>query len=143
MLNIKACQVDDCRLVDLPTHGDERGALTVVEAEADIRFVFRRVYWLHRTTCGVTRAGHAHRALVQCYVAAAGAVTVDLDDGVRRRSVRLDRPDQGLIIGPGLWRDLRDFTDDAVMLVLASEHYDEADYIRDHAAFLAEYGRDG
>ena len=134
---------DHCRLIEIATHGDERGDLSVVEAPADLGFTVRRVYWLHHTAPGVRRAGHAHRALRQCYIAVAGAVTAVLDDGVHQRSFRLDRPNLGLVIGPGLWRDLTDFSSDAVLMVLASERFDEADYIRDHAAFRAEFGHGG
>jgi hypothetical protein len=132
--------VDDCRLIDIASHRDKRGDLTVVEALPDLGFCVERAYWLYGTPSGAHRAGHAHRQLRQCYVAVAGSMTVALDDGGSTRDVRLDRPDQGLLIGPGLWRDLSDFSPGAVLLVLASAAFDESDYIRDHAAFLAEYG---
>ena len=134
-----AASVDDCRLIDIPTPGDDRGELSVIDVQRDLGYPVKRVYWLHQTQAGVHRGGHAHRALRQCYIAVAGAVTVVLDDGVEKQTVRLDRPDLGLLIGPGLWRDLIDFAPGAVLLVLASEPYDEADYIRSHEDFMAEY----
>ncbi len=140
-MTLQASTIDDCRLIDVATHGDSRGELSVVEIMPDLGFTVQRVYWLYQTAPGVRRAGHAHRALRQCYIPVAGAVTVALDDGVSQRAFQLDRPNQGLVIGPGLWRDLRDFSEGSVLLVLASAPFDEADYIRDHGAFLAEYGR--
>ncbi|MDB5971546.1 MAG: WxcM-like protein [Hydrocarboniphaga sp.] len=129
--------VDDCRLMDIRTVFDHRGTIAIVESELDVGFPIRRVYWTFDIPSQAVRAGHAHRALQQVYVAASGSFEVLLDDGERQSSIRLYRPDQGLLLVPGIWREISHFSSNACLLVIASELYDEADYIRDHADFLA------
>lgn len=114
------------------------GDLCVVEAQRDLGFNIERVYWLHGLASDETRGAHAHRALRQLYVCAAGAATVALDDGNTKKTVRLHANGDGLIIGPMIWRDINDFAPGTVFLVLASATYDENDYIRDHEQFLKE-----
>ncbi len=121
-------------LIDLPTSRDERGAVTYLEANDDVPFEIKRVYYLHDLT-GERRGEHAHRELKQVMIAAHGAFTVELDDGCQREAVRLDDPTVGLYVAPKLWRDIDEFDDDAVCLVLASHRYDEDDYIRDYETF--------
>nr|WP_306674001.1 FdtA/QdtA family cupin domain-containing protein [Tahibacter caeni] len=133
-----AASVDDCRLIELPRITDPRGNLTFIEGGAHLPFSIERVYYLYDVPGGAERGGHAHRALQQLLVAVAGSFEVLLDDGRRRRRVRLDRPYRGLLIGPMIWRELDEFSSGSVCLVLASQCYDEADYYRDHAAFVAE-----
>jgi len=116
---------------------DGRGALIALEGGHEVPFDIARVYYLYDTPEGQARGFHAHKALQQWAVCVAGACTVLVDDGATRREVRLDSPDLALHIGPGIWREMRDFSAGAVMMVLASERYDEADYIRDYAAFRA------
>lgn len=127
--------VDACRIVELPRLDDARGSLTFIEAERQIPFPIRRVYYLFGVPEGGERGGHAHRALRQLLIAVAGSFEVVLDDGVRQRRVRLDSPSTGLLIVPGIWRELEAFSAGAVCLVLASEPYDEADYWRDYEEF--------
>jgi hypothetical protein len=112
----------------------------VVEAPQVAPFDIRRVYFIRDVPPGAGRGGHCHRALHQVYIAATGAVSVDIDDGRDRRAVRLDRPDRGLLLTPGIWRELSDFTADACLLVLASEPYQEEDYIRSYDEFRRIYG---
>ena len=102
----------------------------------------KRVYYLYDVPGGVSRGGHAHKELYQLIVAASGSFTVILDDGRVKRSFHLNRPYQGLLVTPGIWRTLEDFSSGSVCMVLASEKYDAADYIRDYNEFLAykEYG---
>lgn len=128
--------VDDCRLIELRTVFDHRGSLSFVEAGVDLAFEVRRAYWVYDVPSRASRAGHAHRALRQMYVAMSGAFTVYLDDGQRQREVTLSNPAQGLLIVPGIWRELRSFSSNACLLALASDHFAEADYIRDHDGFL-------
>jgi len=129
--------VDDQKLVSLPVLGDDRGSLCSIEGEHGTSFPIARVYYIFGTKAGVARGFHAHKALRQLAVCVSGSCTMILDDGKSRRSFVLDRPDVGLIIGPMIWREMHDFSEDAVLMVLADQHYDEADYIRDYDAFLA------
>ena len=130
--------VDDCRLMDIRTVFDHRGTIAITEGGIDLGFEIKRVYWTFDIPSKATRAGHAHRTLQQLYVAVSGSFEVQLDDGVRQSGVRLYRPDQGLLLVPGIWREISHFSSNACLLVMASEHYDEADYIREHRDFLAE-----
>lgn len=125
-----------CALIDLAVKGDERGSLIALEKGRDVPFEVTRVYYVYGTQPGVARGFHAHRNLRQLAVSVNGACTMVLDDGSERFSVRLDRPDLGLLIGPLLWREMHDFTPDCVLLVLADARYDETDYLRDYGQFL-------
>lgn len=118
------------RLVDIPTHGDQRGSLSVAELGGALPFVVRRAYWLHGTQPGVSRGFHSHKKLNQLCVCVKGSVRFLLSDGKSRESVTLDRPDRGLLIGPNTWREMHDFSPDCVLLVLADAEYDEGDYVR-------------
>lgn len=119
-------------------HGDDRGQLIALEENADIPFSIKRVYYMYDTKEGVRRGFHAHRKLEQILVCVSGSCKVLLDNGVERKDVFLEKPYEGLYISSGMWREMYDFTPDAVLLVLASEPYDESDYIRDYDQFLAE-----
>jgi dTDP-4-dehydrorhamnose 3,5-epimerase-like enzyme len=129
--------VDDQKLVTLSMLGDDRGSLCAIEGERDTSFAIARVYYIFDTQAGVARGFHAHRALHQLAICVKGSCTMVLDDGRNRRSIVLDRPDRGVTIGPMIWREMCDFSPDAVLMVLADQHYDEADYIRDYDMFLA------
>lgn len=118
-------------------HSDRKGNLTVVENGITLPFEVKRVYYLYDVPGGESRGAHAHRELEQLIIAASGSFTVTLDDGVNKQSFFLNRPYQGLYVKPGLWRDLSDFSSGAVCMVLASEVYDAADYIRDYQEFLS------
>jgi len=115
--------------------GDARGSLIAIEAGRSIPFEVRRVYYIFATKEGVERGFHAHKALNQVAVAVAGSCEMVLDDGECETSVLLDSAEAGLLIGPGVWRVMRNFSSDCVLLVLADQHYDEADYIRDYKEF--------
>ncbi len=126
----------DIKLVALPKIDDPRGSLTVAEALDAVPFDIKRVYWLYDVPGGGSRGGHAHRRLRQMLVAVSGAFHVTLDNGFERKTVLLNHPYQGLLIERGVWRTLDDFSSGAVCLVLASEHYDAADYMEDYDEFL-------
>lgn len=129
--------VFDCSMVELDKHhSDRKGNLSVVENGVTLPFDVKRVYYLYDVPGGESRGAHAHRELEQLIVAASGSFKVTLDDGKSKRSFFLNRPYQGLYVKPGLWRDLEDFSSGAVCMVLASEVYDAADYIRDYQEFL-------
>ncbi|WP_210589272.1 FdtA/QdtA family cupin domain-containing protein [Streptomyces sp. GESEQ-35] len=137
----KVGRVKPCALIDLEQHNDERGSLSVVESEWTAGFPIRRVYYLHDLDTGSSRGGHAHRALEQLMIAVHGSFTITVDDGFGRAEYRLDGAGQGLYIGPMVWRNLSDFSEGAVSLVLASLHYDEADYYREYDEFLRDARR--
>ena len=129
--------VFDCTIVELDKHhSDRKGNLTVVENGTTLPFDVKRVYYLYDVPGGESRGAHAHRGLEQLIVAASGSFTVTLDDGKCKRTFFLNRPYQGLYVKPGLWRDLGEFSSGAVCMVLASEVYDAADYIRDYEEFV-------
>lgn len=122
-------------LIHFKPLGDERGSLIAIEAEKSVPFPIRRVYYIFATKEGVERGFHAHKALNQVAVAVTGSCEMVLDDGQSKATVLLDSSEKGVLIGPGIWRVMRNFSSDCVLLVLADQHYDEADYIRDYEEF--------
>ncbi|HDS3500662.1 MULTISPECIES: FdtA/QdtA family cupin domain-containing protein [Enterobacter] len=123
------------QLIPLQVHGDDRGALVSLERDKNIDFEIRRVYYIFDTKKGVVRGYHAHKNLKQLVVPVRGSCRFTLDDGYERVSVLLDNPAQGLLVNSLIWREMSDFSDDCVLMVLASNEYDESDYIRDYDAF--------
>jgi hypothetical protein len=130
--------VDDCRLLELPRIQRPEGDLTPVEGASTIPFEIARVYYLYDVVGGAERGGHAHRELQQLIVCVMGGCVVVLDDGSQRRSVSLNRAYEGLLVPTMIWREIVDFTSGAVCVVLASNRYAEADYIRDYDEFVRE-----
>ena len=128
---------DKVRIIDLPKIADPRGNLTVAEEMKEAPFSIARVYWVYDVPGGESRGGHAHKALKQLIIATSGSFDVTVDDGHERRTYHLNHPYQGLYVGPGVWRTLDDFSSGAVCMVLASEVFDEDDYIRDYDDFLS------
>lgn len=122
-------------VLELPLIGDGRGALVPVEAEKSIPFQIKRVYYIFGTQPGVSRGYHSHINLQQLAICVSGKCRMLFDDGSNRESVWLDKPNQALLIGKNIWHEMHDFSEDCVLLVLASEHYDESDYIRDYELF--------
>lgn len=122
-------------IINFKPLGDERGSLVAIEAEKSVPFSVRRVYYIFGTKDGVERGFHAHKALNQVAVAVAGSCEMVLDDGETQATVLLDSAEKGVLIGPGIWRVMKNFSPDCVLLVLADQHYDEADYIRNYEAF--------
>ena len=110
------------QFIDFQEHGDWRGQLVALEENKNIPFSVKRVYFMYDTLEGVVRGKHAHKKLHQILFCVAGACTVSLDDGKEKVEVRLDQPSRGLLIGPGIWREMYDFTPGAVLMVLASEY---------------------
>lgn len=126
------------KIVPLQTHGDERGSLVSLEEGSNIPFEVKRVYYVFNTKDGVRRGFHAHKTLKQVAIAVRGSCRFVLDDGKERIEVTLDNPAQGLVIESFMWREMYDFTADCVLMVLADQHYDESDYIRNYNDFLEE-----
>lgn len=117
-------------------HGDDRGQLIALEEFKDIPFEVRRIYYMYDTGEDVVRGRHAHRSLQQILICIHGSCKILLDDGHTREVVDLEKPYEGLYISNHVWREMYDFSSDAVLLVLASDYYDEKDYIRDYDDFL-------
>lgn len=129
--------VYDCSIIELDKHHSNRkGNLSVVENHKDIPFDIKRCYYLYDVPGGESRGAHAHKSLFQLVVAASGSFTITLNDGKVKRTFSLNRPYHGLLITPGIWRELDDFSSGSVCLVMASEKYDGEDYIRDYDEFL-------
>nr|WP_174224097.1 FdtA/QdtA family cupin domain-containing protein [Legionella beliardensis] len=125
-------------LIDLRVIGDVRGSLIALEKNCNLPFTIKRVYYIFDTKPGVSRGFHAHRRLQQLAVCVAGKCRIVLDNGNTRDDVWLDSPTKGLLINNMTWREMHDFSEDCVLLVFASERYDEADYIRDYDQFVKE-----
>ena len=124
------------RKINFQQHGDERGELVALEEMREVPFKIRRVYYMYKTLKGVTRGYHSHKTLEQILVCVSGSCVVIFDDGEERKSIRLDKPYEGIYIGANVWREMTDFSEDAVLLVLASEIYEENDYIRNYNDFM-------
>ncbi len=137
----KKSSVYDCGIIELDRHHSARkGDISVVENGDTVPFDVRRLYYLYDVPGGVSRGGHAHKNLYQLIVAASGSFSVTLDDGNVKRTFMLNRPYKGLLVKPGIWRVLDDFSSGSVCLVLASEKYDADDYIRNYLEFLRYRG---
>ena len=129
--------VYDCSVIELNSFmSDRKGNLSVVENGKTLPFDIKRVYYLYDVPGGVARGGHAHRSLYQLIIAVSGSFSVTLDDGHLKRTFLLNRPYKGLLVVPGLWRTIDDFSSGAICMVLASSEYDEDDYIRDYDSFI-------
>ena len=133
---MKTTKVYDCTMIELDRHHVPQGNISVVENGKDVPFEIKRVYYLYDVPGGESRGAHAHKELYQLIVAASGSFSVTLDDGEVKRTFLLNRPYQGLLVVPGIWRTLDDFSSGSVCMVLASEKYKEDDYIRDYDEFL-------
>jgi hypothetical protein len=127
--------LDKCKIIELPKIEDIRGNLTFIEANEHVPYDIKRVYYLYDVPGGEKRGGHAHKSLEQFIIAASGSFDVILDDGVDRKRYHLNRSYYGLYIPTMIWRELDNFSSGSVCVVLASEHFDEEDYIRDYNEF--------
>jgi dTDP-4-dehydrorhamnose 3,5-epimerase-like enzyme len=130
-------KINDCRILELEKNHREKGNITVIEKKEIVQFDIKRVYYLYDVPGGEDRGGHAHKNLEQLIVAASGSFDVVLDDGTNKKTITLNRPYQGLNVVPGIWRRLTNFSSGSTCLVLASNTYEEADYIRDYSGFKA------
>jgi len=132
---MKKSSVYDCHVIPLNKIHSLAGNTTVVEGNINVPFNLRRIYYLYDIPGGESRGGHAHKELYQLIVAGSGSFEVLLDDGENKKIVRLDRPNFGLMIIPGIWRELIEFSSGAICIVLASHKYDKKDYMRDYESF--------
>lgn len=126
------------RVIDLKKIVDPRGNLTVIEGETDVPFAIQRVYWVYDVPAGEYRGGHAHKNCRELLVALSGSFQVTIDNGTEKETYLLNHPYQGLLIDAGLWRTLDDFSSGAVCMVLASDPFEEEDYIREYGKFIKD-----
>ena len=127
--------VYECVILPLNKIHNRSGNITIVEGQKNVPFDIKRIYYLYDIPGGEDRGGHAHKELFQLIVAASGSFDVLLDDGINKKIVKLNRPNYGLLVVPGIWRELFEFSSGSVCLVLASHKYDESDYIREYSDF--------
>ena len=134
---MKNRSIDDVEIISIPKIIDEkgRGKLSVIE-KSIIPFEIKRVYYLYDVPSDAFRGGHAHKNLIQFMIALSGSFEVKIDDGSNNKKVMLNKPNQGLLIPSGIWREMDNFSAGSVCLVLASEFFDESDYFRDYNTFL-------
>lgn len=126
----------DVKTINLNTFPDDRGFLTVGELGKDFDFPIKRFYYIYGVPGQVRRGFHAHKELRQLMICLHGSCMIDFDDGSEKITIKLDSPKTAIYVGPGIWREMYDFKDDAVLLVQTSEKYNENDYIRDYNCFL-------
>lgn len=132
---MKRTTVYDCSIIEIDKHHHEKGNISVVENNLTVPFDVKRTYYLYDVPGGEARGGHAHKELRQLVIAASGSFDITLDDGNVKRTFSLNRPYLGLLIVPGIWRELNNFSSGSVCLVLASMKYEEDDYIREYEEF--------
>ena len=132
---MKSSRVYNCSILEIDKHHNALGNISVIENGKTVPFDVKRVYYLYDVPGGESRAGHAHKELQQLIIAASGSFDITLDDGELKRTFTLNRPYQGLLVVPGIWREIDNFSSGSVCLVLASTSYDEADYIREYKEF--------
>jgi len=126
--------------INFKSLGDDRGGLVALENNKEIPFNVKRIYYIFGTKSGVSRGFHAHKALKQIAICVSGSCSMLLDDGRYKETILLDTPTKGVLIEDMVWREMHDFSYDCVLLVLASEHYDESDYIRSYSDFKLKKG---
>ncbi len=124
------------KIINFQKHGDERGMLIALETTKEVPFEIKRVYYMYDTIQGVRRGFHAHKKLQQILICTSGSCKIHLDNGKETAEVTLDKPYEGLYVTNDMWREMYDFSSDAVLMVLASEFYDESDYIRNYDEFI-------
>ncbi len=132
---MKNSTVQDIKLIEIPKVHDERGNLAVIEKDS-IPFAIKRVYYLYDVPSDAFRGGHAHKELYQFLIPLSGSFDVSLKDGKNARTITLNKPNKGLLIVPGIWREIDNFSSGSVCLVLASREFNEEDYIRDFKEFV-------
>jgi dTDP-4-dehydrorhamnose 3,5-epimerase-like enzyme len=125
-----------CTIIELPKINDPRGNLSFIESERHIPFEIKRVFYLYNVPVGETRAGHALKQCHQFIIAISGSFDLILDDGTGKKRYQLNQPYRGLYVPPMIWREINNFSSNAVCLVLASEYYNEADYFREYGEFI-------
>ena len=136
-MQIKKPTVYDCSVIELPKINNRAGNITPVHGNKEIPFPIQRIFYLYDIPGGESRGAHAHKECHQFLIAASGAFEIDLDDGITKRTISLNRPNFGLHIPPGIWAAEKGFSSGAICLVLASHSYTEADYIRKYEDYIS------
>ena len=131
----------DYKIVNFKVRGDERGSLIAIEGNQDVPFEIKRVYYVYGTQKNAVRGKHSHKKLQQMIFCSSGSCDFTVDNGKKRQTIRLESPDQGLLLQGNIWREFTNFSPDCVVTVLASEHYDEADYVRDYNEFVRQVNK--
>lgn len=142
MLQAQCPLLDKCKIINFPKINDYRGNLSFIEGNKQVPFEIKRVYYLYDVPSGATRGGHAHKTLEQVIIALGGSFEVVLDDGTQSRKFLLNRPNYGLYVAPGVWRELQEFSQSSLAISIVSEVYSEKDYVRDYSVFK-EMVKDG
>ena len=135
-MDFKHSNISDCKIITLPKIHNTLGNITAIENLNDVPFNVQRIYYLYDVPSNEERGGHAHYELEQFIIAVSGSFDIILKDGVTEKAVTLNRPNNALHVVPGLWREIANFSGGSICLVLASEKYDENDYIRDYNKYL-------
>lgn len=135
-MKFKNNKISNCSIINLDKVHTESGNITVLENKSHIPFNIKRIYYMYDIPSGEARGGHAHYELEQYIIAASGSFDIILDDGLSKKKISLNRPNMALHIVPGLWRELENFSSGSIVMVLASEFYDEKDYIRNYNNYL-------
>ncbi len=133
---MKNSSINQCSIIDLPKINSDNGSITAINGDIEVPFVINRIYYLYDIPSGEERGGHAHKELLQLIVAASGSFDIVLKDGMGEKTFTLNRPDKGLLLMPGIWRELNNFSSGSICLVLASAEYAESDYIREYSNFI-------
>jgi len=133
---MKNSTVFDCSILELDKHSHEKGNISIVENGKQVPFNINRVYYLYDVPGGKDRGAHGHKELMQLIIAASGSFDIILNDGNNNRKITLNRPYVGLLVVPGIWREIINFSSGSICMVVASHKYDEADYIRNYEDFL-------
>ena len=128
--------IDNCHIITLENHHHENGNLSVVESLNQLPFSISRVYYLYDVPGGEERGGHSHHECFEFIVAVSGSFDIEINDGVKSKTISLNRSNIGLLVEPGIWRVLNNFSSGSVCLVIASEKYNESDYVRNFDDFL-------
>jgi hypothetical protein len=134
---MKNSTVNECKVIELTQFNNPAGNISIIEEYSSIPFAIERIYYLYDTPCSKSRGGHAHKELSQLILAASGSFNITLNDGANSKTFFLNNPNQGLLIVPGIWRELRNFSSGSICLVFASHKYDYSDYLRDYQDFIS------
>jgi hypothetical protein len=134
---MKTSSVNQCQIIELDKINNRAGNLTVIHNQKSVPFAVERIYYLYDVPSNAERGGHAHKELFQLIMAVSGSFSISLNDGSETKSFMLNNPNKGLLVVPGIWRELSDFSSGSVCLVLASMKYTSFDYIRDYQEFLS------
>ena len=132
--------IEDCIVIEIPKVHDKRGSLAVIEKNIS-PFEIKRVYYLYDVPSDAYRGGHAHKSLRQLIIAVSGSFEVILNDGINTKNILLNKPNKALLLAPNIWREIDNFSSGSVCLVLASDVYNEDDYIRNFGEFQSSKGR--